>query len=134
MSHDPLASRPYPPISPTLIGTQRSAGLWIVLTILTLGIAAYVWTYKTHDEMERYSGRGLGGVVGVIIYFLFAPATFFLVPSELRSLYITDGQVPPIDWKWGLWFLLPIIGGLIWFLKVQRLLNEFWGAKGAPPA
>jgi hypothetical protein len=32
---------------------------------------------------------------------------------------------------WGLWFLLPVIGNLIWYIKVQRVLNEFWASKGS---
>ena len=115
------------------IGSQRSIGLWIVLAIITLGIATFVWTYKTHDELDQYSGRGLGGVVGLILFFFFSPITFFLIPNEIRAVYIADGQEPPVGWVWGFWFLLPLIGNVIWFLKVQRLLNEFWGSKGAPP-
>ncbi len=114
------------------IGFQRSIGLWIVLAIITLGLATYVWTYKTHDELEKYSGRGVGGVLGVILYFLFSPVTFFVIPNEIRAVYIADGQEPPVSWKWGFWVLLPLIGNVIWFLTVQRLLNEFWGSKGAP--
>lgn len=113
------------------IGSQRSSGLWIVLAIITLTFATYVWTYKTHDDLAKYSGRGLGGVLGVILYFLIEPITFFVIPNEIRAVYIADGQEPPVSWIWGLWFLLPLIGWVIWFLKVQRLLNEFWGSKGA---
>jgi hypothetical protein len=34
----------------------------------------------------------------------------------------------------GLWFLLPIVGHLIWFVKVQRALNRYWESKGVAPA
>ena len=114
------------------IGSQRSIGLWIVLAIVTLGIATFIWTYVTHDELEKYSGRGLGGVVGVILYFFISPITYFLIPSEIRAVYIADGREPPVSWVWGFWFLLPLIGNVIWFLKMQGLLNEFWESKGAP--
>jgi hypothetical protein len=26
---------------------------------------------------------------------------------------------------------LPIIGHIIWYVKVQRVLNEFWASKGS---
>ena len=114
------------------IGSQRSIGLWIVLAVITLGLATFVWTYRTHDELEQYGVEGLGGVLGVILFFFFSPITFFMIPNEIRTVYISDGQEPPVSWKWGFWVVLPLIGNVVWFLKVQRLLNEFWGSKGAP--
>lgn len=35
-------------------------------------------------------------------------------------------MVSPVKGVNGLWFLLPLIGALIWFFKVQGALNEFW--------
>jgi hypothetical protein len=32
---------------------------------------------------------------------------------------------------WGLWFLLPLIGNIIWYVKVQRALNDLWLSNGA---
>ena len=116
------------------IGSQRSIGLWIVLTIITVGIAALVWTFKTHEEIQKHSGQGVGGWVGVILYWLLSPVTFFLVPVEIGRMYTQAGEAPPVNWKWGLWFLLPVIGGIIWFVKIQGTLNDYWGARGAPPA
>ena len=29
--------------------------------------------------------------------------------------------------------LLPLAGPMIWFVKVQRALNQYWESKGAPP-
>jgi hypothetical protein len=33
---------------------------------------------------------------------------------------------------WGLWFLLPIIGNFVWYLKMQDVINDFWIRRGAP--
>ena len=49
-------------------GNTRSIGLSILWAILTLGIYTFVWTYKTHEEIKRYSGNGVGGVIGFVIY------------------------------------------------------------------
>lgn len=106
------------------IGAQRSIGLWIVLAIFTLGIATYVWTFKTHDEIQQHSGRGVGGILGFVLYFFFAPATFFLIPAEIRVMYLADGQESPVNWPWGFWVLLPLIGNIVWFLKMQGALND----------
>ena len=38
------------------VGNTRSIGLSILWAILTLGIYTFVWTYKTQEEIRRYSG------------------------------------------------------------------------------
>src|ERR671934_166189 len=74
-------------------------------------------------------------VFGLVIYILIAPVTFFVVPSEVRYLYEDlDGQRSPVNGIYGLWFLLPLVGALIWFIQVQGALNRYWESKGAPPA
>jgi hypothetical protein len=44
-----------------------------------------------------------------------------------------DGGHSPVRGIYGLWFLLPLIGPLIWFIQVQGALNRYWESKGAPP-
>jgi hypothetical protein len=115
------------------VGNTRSIGLSILWAILTLTIYTYVWTYKTHEEIKRYSGNGVGGVIGFVIYFLLAPVTYFLVPSEVRYMYEDlDGEKSPVRGLTGLWILLPLIGQIVWFVKVQGALNRYWESKGAP--
>jgi hypothetical protein len=113
------------------IGNTRSTGLSILWAILTLGIYTYVWTYKTHAEIKRYSGNGVGGVLGFVIYLLVSPVTFFVVPSEIRQMYESDGMASPVRGITGLWILLPLLGSVIWFVKVQGALNSYWRTKGA---
>ena len=116
------------------IGNTRSVGLSILWFILTLSIYGLIWTYKTQEEIKRYSANGVGGVIGLVIYILISPVTFFVVPSEIRYMYEDlDGQKSPVRGLTGLWFLLPIIGGIVWFVKVQGALNRYWQSKGAPP-
>lgn len=115
------------------VGNARSIGLSILWAILTLGIYTFIWTYKTQDEIKRYSGNGVGGVLGLVIYILISPVTYFIVPSEVRYMYEDlDGGRSPVRGIYGLWFLLPLIGSLIWFIQVQGALNRYWQSKGAP--
>jgi cytosine/uracil/thiamine/allantoin permease len=101
---------------------------------LTFGIYTFVWTYKTQEEIKRYSGNGVGGVIGFVIFFLVSPVTFFTVPSEVRYMYEDlDGEKSPVRGLLGLWFILPLVGHLVWFVKVQGALNRYWESKGAPP-
>jgi hypothetical protein len=116
------------------VGHTRSIGLSILWAILTLGIYTFIWTYKTQEEIKRYSGNGVGGVIGLVIYILISPVTYFIVPSEVRYMYEDlDRQKSPVRGIHGLWVLLPLIGSIIWFVQVQGALNRYWESKGAPP-
>jgi hypothetical protein len=117
------------------LGETRSVGLSIVWFILTLGIYSLYWVYKTHEEVKQYSGNGIGGVLGLVIWLLLWPVTYFVVPSEVRWMYeVLDGERSPVRGVHGLWFLLPVIGSIIWFVQVQGALNRYWESKGASPA
>ena len=113
------------------VGKQRSAGSHILLAIVTLGIWQFVWSYMNAEEMKRYRGQGLGGIVTLILAILIFPVVWFTLANEAENLYREDGQEPPISTIWGLWFLLPIIGSFVWYLRMQRVLNEFWAAHEA---
>ena len=116
------------------VGNRRSIGLSILWAVLTIGIYTFIWTYKTQEEIKRYSGNGVGGVLALVIYILISPVTFFIVPSELRYMYENlDGERSPVRGIYGLWFLLPLIGHIVWFVQVQGALNRYWQSKGAPP-
>jgi hypothetical protein len=100
--------------------------LWAVLT---LGIYTLFWTYWTHEEIKSRSGEGVGGVIGLVIWLIFPPATFFLIPSEVRTLYEREGETSPVRTRTGLWLLFPFAGLIIWFAGVQNALNRFWSSR-----
>ena len=120
------------------IGNTRSIPLSILWAIITFWIYTFIWVYRTQDEIKRYSGNGIGGVLGLVIWLVAGIVTYFVVPSEVRYLYEDhDGGEPgsaPVRGTTGLWVLLPIIGQFVWFIKVQGALNRYWESKGAPPA
>jgi hypothetical protein len=112
-------------------GVYYSTGVTILLMIVTLGIWGFFWTYRTNEDLKRYNGDGLGGVLGIVIYLLISIVLMFTIPNEIEKMYQRDGRQSPISTVWGLWFLLPLIGHIIWYVKVQRVLNEFWASKGS---
>jgi uncharacterized BrkB/YihY/UPF0761 family membrane protein len=114
-------------------GVYYSIGLTILLMIVTVGIWGIFWTYRTSEDLKRYNGDGLGGVLGVVIYLLLAVVLMFTIPNEIDKMYQRDGRESPVRAIWGLWFLLPLIGLFIWYFKVQRALNDFWLSKGSAP-
>jgi hypothetical protein len=112
-------------------GPFYSTGLVILLTIVTLGIWPFLWTYRTSEDLKAYNGDGLGGWLGVVLYLFVSPVVMFTIPNEIKNAYERDGRESPVTALWGLWFLLPIIGHIIWYVRVQSALNDFWVAKGA---
>ena len=104
----------------------------ILLTIVTLGIWMMVWSYQNGEELKQHARTGIGGIGYLLITLLIAPVTMFLMAGEVEQLYRREGKDPPITTIWGLWFLLPIIGQFIWYFRIQRSLNEYWIAHGAP--
>jgi hypothetical protein len=113
------------------IGETRSIGLCIHWFILTLSIYGYYWTYKTFEEMKRHTGQGIGGILGLVIALVVGVVNLFVIPSEVGSMYKRDGREAPMSGWLGLWNLLPIIGTIIWFVKIQGALNRYWESKGA---
>jgi hypothetical protein len=118
----------------TLEGPFYSPGLVILLTIITCGIWGIVWTYRTSEDLKKYNGDGLGGVLGAVVYLLLSIVLMFTIPNEIEKMYQRDGRESPVSPMLGLWFLLPLIGNIIWYVKVQSALNDFWTSKGARPA
>ena len=103
----------------------------ILLTIVTLGIWTIVWSYQNGEEIKQHARTGLGGVAYLFITLLISPATMFLMASEVEQLYRREGKEPPITTIWGLWFLLPIIGNFVWYLRIQRSINDYWTEHGS---
>ncbi len=113
------------------LGKPRSAGLVILLTIVTFGIWTIAWSYQNGDELKQLTGPGLGGVAYLFITLLISPVTMFLMAEEVEQLYRTAGKEPPITTIWGRWFLLPIIGNFIWCFRIQGALNAYWTSNGS---
>lgn len=122
------------PVPQRDIGKPRSIGLTILLTIVTFGIWSLLWRFWTGEELKRYRVDGLGGGIFLLFAFLIYPAVMFLMADEVAKLYEEEGLPAPITAVWGLWFLLALIGHILWYVCMQRSLNEFWIAKGAAPA
>lgn len=132
----PAAPPPPPASSGGEIGRPRNLGVSLLLAIVTLGIYIIVWVGMYYNELKNYRGKGIGPVLGVI--FMFIPilsfVNFFILSNEIEMLNREDGREPPMTTIWGLWFLLPIIGAIIWWVRAQTSMNEFWISKGAQPA
>ena len=105
----------------------------LALMVLTFGIYWIYWAYKTHDEMKRHTGEGVGGVVGLVIYLVISPVTAFVVPSEIGNMYRRAGRPQPVTGWTGLWMIpfgVLVIPAIVWIVKVQGALNRYWESAG----
>jgi len=125
----PPSEQPHP-ASAGPIGKPRSVGLTILVAILTLGIWTWVWSYLNGEELKNYRREGLGGLAYLLLTLFIYPVTMFLMANEVEKMYVEAGEQPRITTLWGLWFLLPLIGQIVWYVRIQNAINGFWQARG----
>jgi Domain of unknown function (DUF4234) len=113
------------------LGQPRGIGFGILMFIITFSIYSVYWAFKTFEELQQHTGTGVGGVMGLVIQLVVSPVNLFLAPSEIGKMYQADGQESPVSGMTGLWNLLPLIGSIVWWVKVQGALNRYWESKAA---
>ena len=107
-------------------GKIREPWLVAVLCIVTVGIYYLFWTYFVFEEVRRARGHGIGGVIGVVFAVFIWPVNLFLLPSDVGEMYAEVGLERPVSGVTGFWNLIPLIGFIIWVVKVQGALNRRW--------
>jgi hypothetical protein len=126
--------------SPGSHGSPRGIAFGIALFLVTFGFYGFYWVYKTHEEIKRHTGDGLGGLLGLVVWlFTFSIATAFVLPSEIERMYARAGEPSPVTRSTGLWLVpggLLYIPAFIWFARVQQALSRYWteSAPSAAPA
>ncbi len=117
------------------IGQVRDTGTCILLTIVTLGFYTWYWYYKTHEEMKQHTGQGIGGGIALLLAIFVSIVMPFLSSNEVGNLYERRGQAKPVSAVTGLWFLLLgwffFVGAIVWFVKTNGALNNYWRSLGA---
>jgi hypothetical protein len=116
------------------LGKIRGTGTCILLSIVTLGIYAIYWYYATHEEMKRHSGQGLGGGIALVLALFVGIVMPYLTSSEVGALYERRGQAKPVSGATGLWYfpgMLLLVGPIVWFVKTNGALNNYWSSLGA---
>jgi hypothetical protein len=126
----PASERPTTESLDSPIGKPRSVGLTILVTVVTVGFWTWIWSYWNGEELKTYRRDGVGGVAFMLFTIFFVPVTMFLMANEVERMYTDAGEEPRITTLWGLWFLLPLIGNIIWYVRIQNAINEFWQARG----
>jgi hypothetical protein len=123
---------PAPPPPPPAVagwgpkGKVRESVAVIIFSIITLGIYYLVWTYKVFKENKDFSGEGVGGVIGLVIGLVIGIVNWFLLPSEIGNIYAKLGREKPVSGVTGFWNFIPLIGFIIWVVKVQGAMNRVY--------
>jgi len=135
----PPAGYGYPPqpqaYGAGALGQTRGTGMCILLTVVTLGIYPLFWYYSVHDELKRHRGTGLGGGLALLLAFLVGFVMPYITSSEIGEAYAARGQAKPVSGLTGLWYfpgIFLIVGPLVWFVKTNGALNDYWRSLGAP--
>ena len=85
--------------------------------------------------MKRHSGPGIGGGVALILAIFVGIVMPFLSSNEVGDLYERRGQARPVSAVTGLWALLLgwffFVGLIVWFVKTNGALNDYWRSLGA---
>lgn len=117
------------------VGKIRGTGACIGLSIVTLGIYSIYWYYKVHSEMKAHSGQGIGGGLALLLALVVGIVMPFITPNEVGGLYERQGKQKPVSATTGLWYLLLgwffLVGAIVWFVKTNGALNEYWRSQGA---
>jgi len=112
-------------------GTVRNPAFVIVITIITIGIYGLYWQYQVFKDLKHHTGDGIGGPIALVIAILIGIVNWFLLPSEIGNMYEKAGMEKPVRGVTGFWNLIPLIGFIIWVVKVQGAMNRRWESAGA---
>jgi hypothetical protein len=106
--------------------------------IVTFGIYAWVWYYRVHDDMKRHTGKGIGGLAALLVSMyvgFLLPVMPYITAEEVGKLHERAGRPAPVTGLTGLWFFpgmfLLGVGPIVWFVKTNGALNEYWRLQGA---
>lgn len=116
------------------VGQVRGTGFCILISIVTVGIYSLYWYYKTHSEMKAHTGQGIGGALALVLAIFVGIVNPYISSSEVGSLYTRRGESPPVTGLTGLWYfpgILILVGPIVWFVKTNGALNDYWRSVGA---
>ena len=109
----------------------REPAAVVIFSIITLGIYFLYWTYQVFRELKEHTGEGIGPIIALVIGIVISPVNWFVLPSEIGNMYAASGKEKPVSGPTGFWNLIPLVGWIIWVVKVQNALNRAWSGEAA---
>jgi hypothetical protein len=119
--HAPVVREPGLPV-----GKTRNPWAVVGLTLITLGIYRIYWEYRCFKDLKGFTGEGIGASWGLALAIVFPIANSFLLPSEIGRIERGENSLDPVSGLTGFWIFLPLVGWIVWTLRMQSGLNQIW--------
>ncbi|MBM7509096.1 hypothetical protein JOE61_002910 [Nocardioides salarius] len=119
---------------PGPVGEVRSTGVAMLLFVVTFGIYGWYWWFKVHEEMKRHTGQGIGGVVALVLAIFVGIVMPYLTSAEVGTMQERAGRRRTVSGATGLWYfpgMFILVGPIIWFVKTNGAINDYWQSLGA---
>jgi hypothetical protein len=113
------------------VGKQRNPWVVVGLTIITLGIYRIYWEYRSFNDLQAFTGEGIGGGWGLVWAIVFPIFNSFRLPLEIGRIEQGENKLDTLSALTGFWVFIPIIGFVVWTVFVQGSLNEIWASYNA---
>ena len=113
------------------VGDIRNPLTVVLLSIITLGIYALYWHFVMFRDTREFSRHGFGGITGLVLTILLPFLPPFLLPWQVGVARVGVNRDRRVSAVWGLWWLLPIVGWIVWVYAIQGAANELWESHGA---
>lgn len=107
------------------IGQKRSPWTVLGLIVVTLGVYGFVWIYKNYEEMADHNGNWPPAPLGLALSFVPFVA-LFMMPWRVGRSYEDRSLEPACTATTGFWGVIPLVGAVVWLVRVQNAINEFW--------
>lgn len=111
------------------VGKHRNPWMVLLLSIITLGIYGIFWWYASFQEVKDYRrGAGPGGVLAIVFLLIGLLSIFlpFMLASNIGAAQRQYGRPTSVSGLTGLWVFLPIVGGIVYLVRVQNAMNRLW--------
>ncbi|MDS1270229.1 DUF4234 domain-containing protein [Lipingzhangella sp. LS1_29] len=111
---------------------RHPVGVWLGLTLITLGIYHFVWYYKIHAEMAEFSRSRNHPVAGPMLVLLFLPWTLGIAPlvsyfrtgKRIRTAQETAGLTPTCSAGSGLLLMFLFGAGVAYYQSQLNLIAD----------
>jgi hypothetical protein len=104
------------------IGLDQPPTTIFLLWLVTCGLYAYYWIYKTAEDLQQRTGKGQGGLTTVLLTLVIVGP--FMLSQAIGDAQEARGRPRTISWTTYLWVLIPIYGIYKYVNTVEPVLGE----------
>jgi len=113
-------------VSTRQVGKITNPLAGICFFLVTFGFYGWYWAYVNHRDLQATTGGGLGALPGLLLWIFFPIVNIFALPAQVDDAFSQRGLSSPVSAVTGFWVFLPLLGWIVWYVKLQRALNSLW--------